>query len=1281
MLNKLSYNIMNELNEADTNAIEIKKKVFIESDKVTVKNKVEEAAPVSTNQQIIDAKKDSIDKGLYTEERKDKEERLASLKTQLEKDKDQLAADEIEAIEKEIADLEAELFEKEKLNETGEWDDNDDEMKIWKEELRDKAEYIANEIHGSVASVSGFDKYQGPVAIISTPIHGDVQLWFDNEDDTGLSLLCKIAHVGWIQGSANYISDILSREVIPEDEIINESENLLKESKVIWSDQIDTSEETYNAEWQDAGYSSAEEAIADGFPDYDTWIEGDKYAESEILLDDLKNNILPQIENQANLDYIFLTGNYNSNYPDFRPSGSGGVTLKGIDELNNYLAKWDSVTIFEEDGNIGVKCADHDGSVELMLYTFATDNEEELAKMLGYTEDNFDEFENDLYYKSIDTNIINDHPEAIKPIADTITSFNESEEVKGKEVLNELGTDSTIDKLIAGDELYFRNNDGLALMVRYADTYDQPEDYDEGYTQGWERGADEEFDKVQDENFAKAKQAAEEGNVWEVLEIDETTLQPNGSVYGYLYGQEELAKFLKEVREVRVVKRLEESKKICEKCGKEVCECDKSINESGEDIKKDLNIEAGSDEEAELDNILDTNYNDLFDNLDDEEKEEYNKIAATIRDLKPEEALIDVIDEIESKAKENGLEKDLLIFAYLNKGKMNEAAPINSDLKKGKEDRLASLKTQLEADGDQLSDDEKKAIEDEIAQLEKEVYTESSIKTKSIEKEHRIMDGNKVIKKFKDNEFEKGYNEMRDMGKKLKADGKEDNLIYKTVTIKNINETGEWDNNDEDMQMWLEDLRDQAKELAAEVKGEVKSVTGFDAYQGPRAIVHTPKHGDIEMWYDLEDDRGLTFNCKVAHVGWINGGINQLAEILNQDTIDDNEIISESESTINEAESLMEFTNGFNFDAFADYMEKEITKIYPSAKFKRNYSNGHYLAVYLGNNDTSRFIIEAFINTNDDGSLNDGAIQVTYPYTLHYSSEDLNTISNNWTGNSNSAHFKIDEINKALEMIKFICDKFQKTDLDENKKLKENEMTDNRKPTKIEEAEVSNLKTIKSQGNIFMLEDDNQYIVGENYNEPENIIENAEIYSTKEEADKDYFNRCGITLEESVEEKDLSKDLFGSEAEKRQSEANRALEKYLDLAREIKAGNNDTITLDSAKQLLKNAYIKAKGYYSFEPEEIDRRIAKDIPDLFGDLEEGVISDLKATHLAKKAAKLSKEKDFGKSTKAFAKSMEINDKSANKLDNKAKKLEDKAGKLRNEAIVKRNKSVKDFTSKK
>ena len=93
-------------------------------------------------------------------------------------------------------------------------------------------------------------------------------------------------------------------------------------------------------------------------------------------------------------------------------------------------------------------------------------------------------------------------------------------------------------------------------------------------------------------------------------------------------------------------------------------------------------------------------------------------------------------------------------------------------------------------------------------------------------------------------------------------------------------------------------------------------------------------------------------------------------------------------------------------------------------------------------------------------------------------------------------------------------------------------------------------------------------------------------------------------LKENIKEHNLSKDLYGDEADKRANKDQKALEKYLQLAREIKDGKNDTISLDSAKQLLKKAYIKAKSYYSFEPEEIDKRIAKDIPDLFGDLKEG-----------------------------------------------------------------------------
>ena len=65
--------------------------------------------------------------------------------------------------------------------------------------------------------------------------------------------------------------------------------------------------------------------------------------------------------------------------------------------------------------------------------------------------------------------------------------------------------------------------------------------------------------------------------------------------------------------------------------------------------------------------------------------------------------------------------------------------------------------------------------------------------------------------------------------------------------------------------------------------------------------------------------------------------------------------------------------------------------------------------------------------------------------------------------------------------------------------------------TPITEQEVTNLREVKNQGNIFMLQDDTKFIVGENYNESEALIENAEIYKSKEEADKDYLDRCEIT--------------------------------------------------------------------------------------------------------------------------------------------------------------------------
>ena len=88
--------------------------------------------------------------------------------------------------------------------------------------------------------------------------------------------------------------------------------------------------------------------------------------------------------------------------------------------------------------------------------------------------------------------------------------------------------------------------------------------------------------------------------------------------------------------------------------------------EESKDIKTDLNIEPGSDEEYQLDNILDTDYDLVWDSLDDSEKDEYMSVAKSIRVIGPDEALIDVIDDINNKAKENKLEKDILLYAYTN---------------------------------------------------------------------------------------------------------------------------------------------------------------------------------------------------------------------------------------------------------------------------------------------------------------------------------------------------------------------------------------------------------------------------------------------------------------------------------------------------------------------------------------------------------------------------------------------------------------------------------------
>lgn len=132
-------------------------------------------------------------------------------------------------------------------------------------------------------------------------------------------------------------------------------------------------------------------------------------------------------------------------------------------------------------------------------------------------------------------------------------SLNESENLIGKENLNEIDdsrrASNFTDDIVHGEEIYLRDVNGQALLIRYAENYQEPEDYDEGYL---------EANGGNPEDLARAKEAAENGNVWEIIEVDESG-EPSGTTLAYVYGEAELPGYLDGLRQVNIVKRLEES--------------------------------------------------------------------------------------------------------------------------------------------------------------------------------------------------------------------------------------------------------------------------------------------------------------------------------------------------------------------------------------------------------------------------------------------------------------------------------------------------------------------------------------------------------------------------------------------------------------------------------------------------------------------------------------------------------------------------------------------------
>lgn len=203
---------------------------------------------------------------------------------------------------------------------------------------------------------------------------------------------------------------------------LNESENLKESSNIIWTSE--TTEDDYDQDELKERYQEyvdsfeAEEDEETGEvsepKDFEDWkydyIADDSYDQWDMKKEDLEENIYPMIDKQINDDILIVSGNYNSNYPDFRKSGNGGKFLNKAEDILDWLGNEDRVEILNNDGIVGVAAYDHDGSIGGNLYTLPDDDDllYEIAMKTDYydkdrtKEDVLGEFSYDVNHGNID---------------------------------------------------------------------------------------------------------------------------------------------------------------------------------------------------------------------------------------------------------------------------------------------------------------------------------------------------------------------------------------------------------------------------------------------------------------------------------------------------------------------------------------------------------------------------------------------------------------------------------------------------------------------------------------------------------------------------------------------------------------------------------------------------------------------------------------------------------------------------------------------------------------
>ena len=135
-------------------------------------------------------------------------------------------------------------------------------------------------------------------------------------------------------------------------------------------------------------------------------------------------------------------------------------------------------------------------------------------------------------------------------------------------------------------------------------------------------------------------------------------------------------------------------------------------------------------------------------------------------------------------------------------------------------------------------------------------------------------------------------------------------------------------------------------------------------------------------------------------------------------------------------------------------------------------------------------------------------------------------------------------------------------------------------------------------------EDVNEYFTGMFYD----IWDNDDLDSANAAEDiirAEYHLSDKSDFNESVEEHDLSKDLFGDAAANRMSQKEKKLKRDLQYVRDIMAGKkviddkyHEEISLNTAKYWLRDDFIYVNELSSYDSDEVNKRLADAYPDIF-----------------------------------------------------------------------------------